>query len=122
MSPTDQQCRTAVVQIQDGPDDGAEVEVVLGPVEVSPELEVDQGVRLVDQAPAPGTPGADDADAEPTYGFSGVDRRTPLIILAVLFGLLGAFVARSRGVLALLGTGLSLSLVVLWLVPAAGSC
>jgi len=116
--PTEQQCRTAVVRVEDGADQGAEVEVMLGPVEVSPDLQVDQNVRLIDQSPAPGTPGAEDADAGPTYGFSGVDRRTPLLILALLFGILGAVVARSRGVLALVGTGLSLSLVILWLVPA----
>jgi uncharacterized membrane protein len=118
--PTDQQCRTAVVRVEDGPDRGAEVDVLLGPAEVSPDLRQDQGVRLVDQSPAPGTPGAEDLDpdAAPTYAFSSVDRRAPLIVLAVLFGLLGAFVARGRGVLALLGTALSLSLVVLWLVPS----
>ncbi len=117
--PTEQQCRTAVVRIDDGPDQGTEVDIVLGPVEVSPDLQTDQGVRLIDQSPAPGTPGAEDADVlGPTYGFSGVDRRTPLLIMAILFGLLGAVVARGRGLLALLGTGLSLSLVILWLVPA----
>ncbi len=123
--PTEQRCSTATVRVDEGRDEGLEVEIVLGPVEVSPVLEVDQRVRLVDQTPDPaalapdgGEVAADELDATPVYGFAGVDRRLPLLILAILFGLLGAVVARGRGVLALLGTGLSLSLVILWLVPS----
>ena len=138
-----QRCETALVRLTDGPHEGQEVEVVLGPTEVSPDLDEGQSVRLADQsAPAGGDAGpsgstddtgtgspqvgdrvgsdvgAGDAAGEPSYAFSGVDRRTPIIALALLFGLLGAVVARGRGLLALLGTGISLSLVVLWLVPA----
>jgi uncharacterized membrane protein len=144
--PTDQRCRTAAVRVDEGRDEGRTVEIVLGPAEVSPDLEVGQKVRLADQSPQAAAGGdggaeaappagsggsgsgsaaaADDAgasgaaDGELTYAFSGVDRRTPLVALAILFALLGAFVARGRGLLALLGTAMSLSLVVLWLVPA----
>lgn len=136
-----QRCETARVRLTDGPHEGRDVEVVLGPTEVSPDLDEGQAVRLADQsAPAGGAgdaPGSDgdagapqvgdrvgedvgagDAAGEPSYAFSGVDRRTPIIALAILFGLLGAVIARGRGLLALVGTGISLSLVVLWLVPA----
>ncbi|WP_051471005.1 YibE/F family protein [Patulibacter minatonensis] len=137
--PTDQRCRTAKVRIDEGRDDGLVVDVVLGPAEVSPELDRGQRVRMADQtAPATrapsgapgdagdaGTTAADDPGTsassgarEPVYAFSGVDRRTPLLWLAILFGVLGAVVARGRGLLALVGTALSLSLVILWLVPA----
>jgi len=128
--PTEQQCRTAVIRVDEGRDEGASVDVVLGPEEVSPDLETGQKVRLSDQSSATGadalggtagdegTGDAAGAAREPAYAFSGVDRRTPLIALAILFAVLGAFVARGRGLLALVGTGLSLSLVVLWLVPA----
>lgn len=141
--PTEQRCRTATVRVDEGRDEGASVQIVLGPEEVSPDLETGQRVRLADQQPAEGTPGADatgttggdaglgapgddagatgatsGADREPSYAFSGVDRRTPLVALAILFALLGALVARGRGLLALVGTAMSLSLVVLWLVPA----
>lgn len=138
--PSAQRCRTAVVRVDEGRDEGLEVDIVLGPAEVSPDLEPGQGVRLADQTPD-GRTGADAGGAEgrgpvpgdavgedrssavgerpePVYAYSGVDRRTPLFVLAVLFALLGAVVARVRGLLALLGTALSLSLVVLWLVPA----
>jgi uncharacterized membrane protein len=134
--PSEQRCRTAVVRVDDGPDEGLEVDVVLGPAEVSPDLEVDGQVRLQDQSAAAGAgdgdagAGGDAAGAggsgagdgagagEPSYAFSGVDRRTPLVALAILFAVLGAVVARGRGLLALLGTAMSLSLVILWLVPA----
>jgi uncharacterized membrane protein len=72
-------------------------------------------------AGAAGDAGAADGSAaasEPVYAFSGVDRRVPLVALAIIFALLGAVVARGRGLLALVGTAASLSLVVLWLVPA----
>jgi uncharacterized membrane protein len=149
--PTEQRCLTATFRVTDGPDEGHRAKVVLGPPEVSPALEVGDQVRLVDQRPAQGTPGAaaasgtgsggtggqagtaggadgtgaadpdaagPAADAEPVYAFSGVDRRVPLVALAAIFALLGAVVARGRGLLALVGTAASLSLVVLWLVPA----
>jgi uncharacterized membrane protein len=107
--PSEQVCRTAVIRVADGPDAGLRVRIVLGPAEVSPDLEVGQRVRLADQA---------SGDAKPSYAFSGVDRKLPLLVLAVGFALLGAIVARGRGLLALVGTAASLSLVVLWLVPA----
>jgi uncharacterized membrane protein len=140
--PSEQRCLTATFRVTDGPDEGHRAKVVLGPPEVSPAVEVGDKVRLVDQRPAEGTPGggapsgaggaaaageagAAGADAagpaaasEPVYAFSGVDRRVPLVALAIIFALLGAVVARGRGLLALVGTAASLSLVVLWLVPA----
>ena len=127
--PTEQRCRTVVAEVSEGRDEGLRVSVSLGPSEVSPDLHVGQHVRLIDQSsPAPQAGGdgtaADDpsagatGDDGPVYAFSGVDRRLPLGILAVAFALLGALVARGRGLLALLGTALSLSLVALWLVPA----
>lgn len=111
--PSEQRCLTATFRVTDGPDEGRRAKVVLGPPEVSPALEVGDRVRLVDQRPA-GAP----ASAAPVYAFSGVDRRLPLAALAILFAVLGAVVARGRGLLALVGTAASLSLVVLWLVPA----
>jgi uncharacterized membrane protein len=136
--PSKQRCRTAVIRVADGPDAGLRVTVVLGPEEVSPDLEVGQRVRLADQASGAGAEGGPGAGASgeegaagsgagagasgaapaPSYAFSGVDRKTPLLVLAVGFALLGALVARGRGLLALVGTATSLSLVVLWLVPA----
>jgi uncharacterized membrane protein len=111
--PSEQRCLTATFRVTDGPDEGGRAKVVLGPPEVSPALEVDDKVRLVDQRPAGSA-----ADAAPVYAFSGVDRRVPLVALALIFAVLGAVVARGRGLLALVGTAASLSLVVLWLVPA----
>ncbi len=59
--PTKQQCRTAKIRIDEGPDKDLQVDVVLGPAEVSPDLQVDQRVRMADQNAGvpvdPDTPG-----------------------------------------------------------------
>jgi uncharacterized membrane protein len=50
--------------------------------------------------------------------YAGVDRRAPLLWLAVAFAVLVAVITRLRGVLAILGLGLSLLVVTRFLVPA----
>ncbi|MGE4428872.1 MAG: YibE/F family protein [Solirubrobacteraceae bacterium] len=144
--PTDQRCRTVVARVSEGEDEGHEAEIVLGPPEVSPDLDVGDAIRLSRQAPlegeaadafgdplpddgADGSAGAGDAGIDgagsgdagapaPVYAYAERDRRAPLLWLAVLFAVLGLVVARSRGALALLGTGASITLVVVWLVPS----
>ncbi|MCK9248711.1 MAG: YibE/F family protein [Solirubrobacteraceae bacterium] len=130
--PTDQRCRTVVARVTEGEDEGHEAEIVLGPPEVSPDLDVGDAIRLARQAPLEGEaadalddppagdaggPGAATSPA-PAYSYAERDRRAPLVWLGVLFAVLGLVVARSRGALALLGTGASITLVVVWLVPA----
>ncbi|WP_320670409.1 YibE/F family protein [Patulibacter defluvii] len=119
--PTEQRCATAHLRIAEGADRGQLVPVVLGPPEVSPELHPGDDVRVAPQPTGP--EGSDPAAAGiggegPAYSFVGVDRHGSLVWLAVLFALLGAVVARGRGLLALAGTAFSMGLVVLWLVPA----
>jgi hypothetical protein len=56
-------------------------------------------------------------NSEP-YTYAGIDRRKPLLWLAVAVAALVALITRVRGVLAIVGLGLSLLLVTRFLVPA----
>lgn len=116
--PTEQRCATAHLRITEGDDRGRSVPVVLGPPEVSPDLQPGDDVRVAPQPTGPDGDAAVLAGEGPAYSFVGVDRHGSLLWLAILFALLGAFVARGRGLLALGGTAFSMALVVLWLVPA----
>jgi uncharacterized membrane protein len=111
--PTAQRCRRIAVTVDDGPDAGSRAVLDLGPVEVTPSLSPGDAVRV--QRADPGAP--------ERYAFADVDRRAPMLWLAVGLAVLAAAVARWRGLLALVGVALSLVLVVAFLVPAilAGS-
>jgi uncharacterized membrane protein len=107
--PTAQRCRQVTARISDGRDDGRSVTLDLGPVIATRALDTGDRVRV--------QPSGDG------YGFVDVDRRMPMIWLAVALAILAVIVARWRGLLALLGVVLSVVLVVTFLVPAilAGS-
>ncbi len=107
--PTAQRCRQLVVKV----DNGDRATLDLGPVAATPSLAAGDRVRV--QRSEAGSP--------QRYAFTDVDRRVPMLWLAVALALLAALVARWRGVLALVGVVLSVGLVVAFLVPAilAGS-
>jgi uncharacterized membrane protein len=106
--PTAQRCRRVAVTIDEGPDAGTRAALDLGPVDLTPTLSPGDAVRV--QRSEPGAP--------ERYAFADVDRRSPMLWLAVGLAVLAALVARWRGVLALVGVALSLVLVVAFLVPA----
>jgi uncharacterized membrane protein len=111
--PTAQRCRRITVTVDDGADAGQRATLDLGPVDVTPTLSAGDGVRV--QRTEPGAGGR--------YAFADVDRRTPMLWLAIGLALLAVVVARWRGLLALVGVLVSLAIVVGFLVPAvlAGS-
>jgi len=111
--PTAQRCRQLVVKLSDGPDKGQRATVDLGPANVTPSLAPGDRVRVQ----------RSEAGAPSRYAFADVDRRMPMLWLAIALGILALLVARWRGLLALLGVVLSVVLVVAFLVPAilAGS-
>jgi uncharacterized membrane protein len=102
--PTAQRCRQLVVRV----DNGDRATLDLGPVAVTPSLTTGDRVRVQ----------RSDAGAPQRYAFTDVDRRVPMLWLAVALAVLAAVVARWRGVLALVGVVLSVGLVVGFLVPA----
>ena len=106
--PTAQRCRQIGVRVTDGPDTGRRATLDLGPVAVTPALVRGDKVR-VQRSEAGGAGG---------YDYVDVDRRLPILWLAIVLAVLAVAVARWRGALALLGVALSLALVVTFLVPA----
>jgi uncharacterized membrane protein len=107
--PAAQRCRQLVVKV----DNGDRATLDLGPVALTPSLGPGDRVRVQ----------RSEAGAPQRYAFTDVDRRLPMLWLAVALAVLAAIVARWRGVLALVGVVLSVGLVVAFLVPAilAGS-
>jgi uncharacterized membrane protein len=117
--PVAQECRQIRVTLHDGPDNGQATTITMGPTTSSPAVSAGDKIRVV-HVEAP--PGARSTNVQP-YQFADFDRHGSLIWLAVGFALLVLVLARWRGLLALVGLGLSLLLVVKFLIPAilAGS-
>jgi uncharacterized membrane protein len=98
---SDVACRTIVVSVE-----GREVPLNLQRAGNAPAVGVGDTVRLMRMGGAAG------------YEFAEVDRRSSLLWLGVLLAVVAAAFLRWRGVLAVLGVGLSLAVVVWFLVPA----
>jgi uncharacterized membrane protein len=110
--PQRQACLRIAVEVE-----GRTERVTLGPVGLAPDLRPGDDVRLVENAPPPGTTEASIPGFE-RFSFSGVDRRTPLLVLLVLVAVAAVALVAWRGLLALVGLGLSLLLVTEFLLPA----
>ena len=103
-------CRAIDVTVE-----GRRATVSLGPVRNAPAVAGGDAVRLLrggrtDVEPPAGQP--------VHYEFAEVDRRGSLIWLALVMAVVAAAALRWRGVLAVLGVGLSLAVVLWFLVPA----
>lgn len=96
---------------------GERARIVLGPVELAPRLDVGDKLRLTRIDVPPDVP-----DTEP-YALGSVDRRMPLLWLAIAVAVGAVLLVAWRGLLAVAGLVLSLVLVTQFLLPAllAGS-
>jgi uncharacterized membrane protein len=92
-------CVRLVVEI-----DGAERDINLGSARLQPLVRVGDTVRLT--------------RAGERYEFRDIDRRGSLLWIALALAAVAAAVLRLRGVLAIAGVGLSLAIVMWFLVPA----
>jgi uncharacterized membrane protein len=101
-------CRTIVVAVE-----GRQVPLNLQRVRNAPAVGVGDTVRLM----RTGEPSAQGGDFV-HYDFAEVDRRGSLLWLAVVLAVVAAAFLRWRGVLAVLGVGVSLAVVVWFLVPS----
>jgi uncharacterized membrane protein len=93
---------------------GKSANVDLGPLSTAPLLSAGTPIRVSAVSATPGVP----AGAQQEWEFVNVDRTGPLLWLAVALLLLSLVVIRLRGLLAAAGVGLSLLLLVKFLVPA----
>jgi uncharacterized membrane protein len=89
--------------------------VLLGPVSTEPSIAPGTPIRVSPVAP-PST-GRAPSGYQP-WQFVNIDRNGPLLWLALVLLLLAVIVIRLRGLLAAVGVGLSLLLLVKFLVPA----
>jgi len=113
--PNEQRCGQVSVRVEDGRDSGRVYPITLGPVELVPDLESGDAIRVHRNEDVDVPPGAPEVER---YAFADVDRRTSMLWLAGIFAALAIALAGRRGVLAIVGFALSLLLVVKFLVPA----
>jgi uncharacterized membrane protein len=112
-------CADASVRLEDGADAGDEVTIALGDAGAAPELSVGDEVRVAQPATtAPETGGAAIPAPQASYTFVDFERRSPMLWLALGFAALVLVFGRLRGALSLLGLGLSLGVILLFVVPA----
>ena len=94
----------------EGEDDGTEVTVEVPPQVAESGLEAGDRIQLIR------TPAGEGSDV--TFGYFGTDRSADLWVLVALFVAVVLWVARLRGVLALVGLAFSASVVWLFVLPA----
>lgn len=109
-------CRRVEATLLSGPDAGDPASFDLGVGGPNPELDVGDEVRVVAQVPPGG--GERAATSGPTYALTDFERRGPMLWLVVAFAALVILFGRLRGALSLVGLGLSLAVVALFIVPA----
>jgi uncharacterized membrane protein len=106
------ECNTVSARIASGPDEGtfATLEADVATRTAVAELAVGDDIVLNDAGP--------DVDAAARYSFADVQRRLPLVILAVAFGVAVVALGRLRGLLALVGIGITVGVLLAFVFPA----
>ncbi|HEX2046689.1 MAG TPA: YibE/F family protein, partial [Acidimicrobiales bacterium] len=102
-------CREVTARLDSGPEEGQTT--VLDITEGPDQPTLREGDRIV-------LGRADDPGAGVAYYFSDYQRRTPLLLLGLLFAGAVVALARWRGALALVGLGVSLLVLVRFVLPA----
>jgi uncharacterized membrane protein len=112
-NPAVDDCESLTIELQSGPNDGDRATITTGDTGPTPDLDRGDHIRVVrNEVPAGASPAA-----EP-YALSEVERQTPMLWLVLVFGLLVVVFGRLRGALALVGLGVSLILVIEFVLPA----
>ena len=112
-------CATVEATLESGPEEGETITLPLQTGGLAPELDVGTDIRVSRTVPLPTEPGAEPlAGTEPAYNFTDVERRSPMLWLAIAFAALVIAFGRARGALSLLGLAASLVVVVFFIVPA----
>jgi uncharacterized membrane protein len=106
------ECNTVSARIASGPDEGtfATLETDVATRTPVAELEVGDDIVLNDAGP--------DVDAAARYSFADVQRRAPLVVLALIFGVAVVALGRLRGLLALVGIGITVAVLLGFVFPA----
>jgi hypothetical protein len=102
-------CRVAEVRLTEGPDEGDIVQFQVGDVGAIRTME--QGAEIV----------VSQTETEPgtvIYDFADVQRSDPIVLLALIFVAVVIALGRLRGLLALVGIGISLMILIQFVLPA----
>jgi uncharacterized membrane protein len=107
-------CREVRIRLETGDQSGAVKELVLDDGTIDPEVSEGDELRVVENVVPPG------ADPVPgrEYSISDFDRQGPLLLLALIFAGAVVLFGRLRGAMSLIGLGLSLAVVLAFMVPA----
>jgi uncharacterized membrane protein len=109
-------CTRVTVELLSGPDDGRRVSFTTGETSAAVELDIGDRVRVYkNELPPDAVIGG--ARVDP-YSFSDFERGRPLLLLGAVFALLVIAGGRLRGARALLGLGVSLAIVLVFIVPS----
>jgi uncharacterized membrane protein len=103
-------CANLTATVSDGEGRGEVASVPLTQALYASGAEVGQTVTLIRVPPGDGQPAS--------YQFSDFDRRTPLVVLSIVFALVVVAVARWRGLASLLGLAFAAFILVKFMFPA----
>jgi uncharacterized membrane protein len=112
-NPEAKDCVRVSAKLLGGPDEGRTVQFAVGETTSDPDLHEGDRVRLSRNEVPPGAA----APLDP-YSFSDFDRRGPMLWLLLFFAVAVVVFGRLRGLLSLIGLGLSVAVIVLFIVPA----
>ena len=106
------ECNAVSARISEGPDEGtfANLETDVASGTAAANLDVGDDIVLSDAGP--------DTEASARYQFADVQRGPPLMILAVIFGVVVVALGRLRGLLALAGIGVTVGVLLAYAFPA----
>jgi uncharacterized membrane protein len=104
-------CADLTAELLEGDDKGKTVTVSVTAAIYSSGVRVGQDIKLV-HVPPPA------ADQPAQYQFSDFERRTPLLVVGLLFAIVVVVVARWRGFAALIGLGFAGFILVTFMFPA----
>jgi uncharacterized membrane protein len=106
------ECNSVTARIVEGSDAGtdASLEADVATATAVAQLEVGDDIVLNDAGP--------EVDAAARYSFADVQRRLPLVILAVVFAAAVVALGRLRGLLALAGIGITVAVLLVFVFPA----
>src|SRR5215213_3432650 len=105
-------CRRVRVAVKRGPDEGRAFELDEGGGPSPLPLGAGDRLRVARNAQTEGAP-----ELQP-YAIADFDRRSPMLWLLITFVVIVAVLGRRRAVMALVGLGVSLGVVILFVVPA----
>lgn len=108
MSSSGRPCQRLTLELTSGRDRGERVPLTMPGTDAAPKFAVGDRIEVF----------ANGAGAPEPYAFSDFERGTPITLLALLFGALVVVLGRWKGVLSLIGLGLSLIVVLRFIVPA----